>query len=643
MVAFRNRDDGLVEVTFDDNSKLAMLPSVLKTSGLYDPSMPEGARPEGQLAERDRGLDQFVQGGGVPGAPARPVSVPDVQPRPPVQPQAPAIDPTKGATAIPRVTIPAAGSIKGPQVNPLEAAATSKEQPRATFPVFAQAAPGGPAKFSRVKAESEGIEPTEKGEIFRGELDLEGARAGTNIQLQERAMTEEGEKRELADYLHTVADERAVRAAEAQDSRDKAQGAYNTQVKALDEQFRQLRDEPSARDKVMDSKGWFGSILAAIGLAIGSGVQAVTGTNPVRDILNDQIRDVADAQEKKAKLYGENVNRLGELRQQFKDEELARQQLELEIAEAQNARLAAFAASSDSAAVRELAQITIAQRQEEFVRRQQELRMKLANKVASTYGWRGGGGAGGAKLMVQIDDGRGGKMFVTPEQANQLMNVEEKQQSLMGNPTPTSASKRQEIQDIRATTINNPFGKGFLFMKGNDAEQIKKTREAVAAYNRLTGALNRIENTRKEILREKAPDKKATLVQRMQTDQREAAGVVSDLRIIGGYGAPTGPDLEQLDKEIGEIGQNLKGPTVFGVELPGPKWIGIMSEQVQGNIDNVRRIQSRKLKSWLNESTSTDVTNVVPPNFPLEDVPPSEGGPPGEVILKKAVPAVRGK
>lgn len=318
MASYAPRPDGLLEVTLDDGRRMptALDASMLEAQGIYaTPPMPEPPPVAPDMRTAGLGnMSQMPEAGmsqapiGPPLPPAPPADQPMARPSPVTSTAA---SPTAfvseqfGAPAPPqqkRDLVPIT-----PGAQPQGAAGLSDADIATRAFLAGELAPrGGPVKRTEahderaafaIKYKQPDEDPALSAAIAEGQDDIYASR-------------EEYAKKQQAD-LGMSARLASRDAVEAQDQLEKTlirksniERDVGAKIQAIEDRFAKARavtESGSARDRVMKDKGWFGRILATIGVAMGAFAAGQTGG---RNLVQEQLnKEVDEELEREKQLY----------------------------------------------------------------------------------------------------------------------------------------------------------------------------------------------------------------------------------------------------------------------------------------------------------------------------------------------------
>jgi hypothetical protein len=381
MASYAPRPDGLLEVTLDDGRRVptALDAATLESQGFY-------AMPMTEAPERIT-MQQGTAGLGNMGTPAQAPGLSDLgaspafgqlmgagapQSPPPMGPPAPPPPPAQNMSVMPPpgmtpATPPPrpAGSIDPSRLAPAggmapaEAPAGKSDVDVATQAFLAgEFAPRGGSPVRRTPAHDEraafNIKYRDVTEDPQLTEDIGESRIDQQLATQEGA--------EQSEYAKSVQAKLAARnASEAQQELERAlvrkksiEQDVGARLQAIDARIAKARavtESGSARERVMKDKGWFGRILATIGVAMGAFAAGQTGgRNLVQEQLNQEVNE---EMEREKQLYNVDPERsaLKDLVEAWGTPQGAQKEYELHLREATLAKMEAWARQADAQSV----------------------------------------------------------------------------------------------------------------------------------------------------------------------------------------------------------------------------------------------------------------------------------------------------
>lgn len=379
MASYSPRPDGLLEVTLDDGRRMptALDAGTLEAQGIYasppmaePPAMPDqrlamgenmSQMPEAGMSLAPPGAADFAQPPmGPPLPPAAPTDQPMARPNPVTSA---AGSPTAfvseqfgvpaPAPAMTRVQMPGTGPApQGPAGDPVDIGAMTESYFRGEL------APRGGGPIKRIPAHDErraftlkyrqtDEDPQLAEDIGESRIDQQLARQDLSEQdEQTRAMQARLAAKDASDAQKQL-ERTLVR-------KQKIESDVGAKIQAIEDRFAKARavtESGSARERVMKDKGWFGRILATIGVAMGAFAAGQTGgRNLVQDQLNKEVDEEAE-REKQLYNIDPETSALKAYVDAWGTPQGAEQEYKLQLKNAALAKIEAWARRADAANV----------------------------------------------------------------------------------------------------------------------------------------------------------------------------------------------------------------------------------------------------------------------------------------------------
>lgn len=376
MATYAPRPDGLLEVTLDDGRRMptALDASTLEAQGIYaqmaepppSPLASQGTAGLGNLGTPAQapGLSDLGTSpafGQLMGAGAAPPQPPPAPIGPPVPPPPPAgnmsVMPEAGMSRMPPPAPPAPAA-QGAPVAPGRGALEQDisdtaqkfmlaELERGAAP--AQRIPGGEKRdtYELKYKVAPPVDPQIAEDIGESRIDQQLATQETSEQEQYgRAMQARLAAREASQAQREL--ERSIV------RKNTIEREVGQRIEAIDARIAKARavtESGSARERVMKDKGWFGRILATIGVAMGAMAAGQTGG---RNLVQEQLdKEVSEELEREKQLYNVDPERsaLKDIVDAWGTPQGAQKEYELHLREAALTKMQAWARQADEQSV----------------------------------------------------------------------------------------------------------------------------------------------------------------------------------------------------------------------------------------------------------------------------------------------------
>lgn len=439
MATYRPRQDGLIDLQLDDGTSVpvAWSPEQAEINGLSllaEPSAidPSAGLPAGSSAGPGLSTLHVEQ----PPPPPQIASVGAVQPGGMGTPAQPGPAPAPASKG-PLVSITAPqGPAPAPAPQPSESEQEAQRLSRAVFEEsMAPAGRSGPARMAKVAMTREGAMP-------RSEADDE-ALADARI---DRATAEQnlGDNKEQALGTQAALQSQQLKVENEALLAERERGAtierdYQSRLAEIDarrERARALDEKGTPRERVWQSKGWFGRILATFALALGHLGTAQGGPNLAKQMLDEEV---ADEEKRQADLLesAPEHSALKELMDVHRDRDVAHAELRLRLKEQALSRAQYWATRAQASEVAPMFDKWLAELNYEVAAERDALNRLVGGKVSESYRLTGGGGGGRPSVYTAIK-----RSAETAENVRTLYNEKEPKRSL-------DVEERQQGRKVR--------------------------------------------------------------------------------------------------------------------------------------------------------------------------------------------------
>lgn len=467
MASYAPRPDGLLEVTLDDGRRMptALDPSMLEAQGIYaTPPMPEPPpMPDQRLASNmsqipEAGMSQAPIGPPLP--PPPPADQPMARPSPVTSTAASPTAFVSEQFGAPAPPLQRAGGVPESSALPRPSQGYDVAGMTRDF-MRGELAPRGVVPMVRVPAHDERAAYTVKYKQFDDDPqlaeDIGESRVDQQLARQEVADQSEYERAQQARLAAGEAQKAQEQVEQTLVRKNQIEKDVGAKIQAIEARFAKARavtEQGSARERVMKDKGWFGRILATIGVAMGAFAAGQTGgRNMVQDQLN---REVDEEFEREKQLY--NVDPETSALRAYVDAWGSPQQAEkeysLQLKNAALAKIEAWARRADAANVPIEFRNWLADQALQVQQGKQALQNDAAAEVVEQYRHvparvTGGGPARPDPLKVAE---RGARFYEAMQKATGGKNVDPKEQERLRQlyvPGEGFAFSEQEAAKLR--------------------------------------------------------------------------------------------------------------------------------------------------------------------------------------------------